>query len=152
MFDFASASNTVQNALDNALLYTAAQFKVDDMLYTRRGPVSGSRATARRRIWSSRSNWASSLTSARCRAFRRASCKAVFDQVTTSRENRNKALNDAHSYENQVLNQSGAQATSITNDAAAASAQLRQIHHGRGETVRRPAAAIPDQFEPVRAA
>ena len=46
--------------------------------------------------------------------------QAVFDQVTTSRENRNKLLNDAHSYENQVLNQSGAQATSITNEAATA--------------------------------
>ena len=36
-----------------------------------------------------------------------------------ARENRNKALLDAHSYENQVLSQSGAQATSVTNAAAA---------------------------------
>ena len=27
----------MQNALDNALLYTAAHFKVDDILYPRRG-------------------------------------------------------------------------------------------------------------------
>ena len=32
VFDFVSASNTVQNALNNALLYTAAQFNVDDIL------------------------------------------------------------------------------------------------------------------------
>ena len=32
MFDFVSASNTVQNALNNALLYTAAHFNVDDVL------------------------------------------------------------------------------------------------------------------------
>src|SRR5271156_5372284 len=32
VFDFASASNTVQNALDNALLFTAAKFNVDDIL------------------------------------------------------------------------------------------------------------------------
>ena len=50
---------------------------------------------------------------------RRANCRTFFTQVTTSRENRNKLLNDAHSYENQVLNQAGAQATSITNAAAA---------------------------------
>ena len=34
----------------------------------------------------------------------------VFSMVTAARENRNKLLNDAHSYENQVLNESGAQA------------------------------------------
>ena len=32
VFGFASASNTVQNALNNALLYTAAHFNVDDVL------------------------------------------------------------------------------------------------------------------------
>ncbi|HEY4952178.1 MAG TPA: hypothetical protein VII71_02185, partial [Verrucomicrobiae bacterium] len=39
----------------------------------------------------------------------------IFSQVTTARENRQKLLNDAHSYENQVLSQSGAQASTITN-------------------------------------
>ena len=39
-FSFSSASNTVQNALDNALLYTAAHFKVDDALYSDRGQFS----------------------------------------------------------------------------------------------------------------
>jgi membrane protease subunit HflK len=43
----------------------------------------------------------------------------VFTQVTTARENRNKLLNDAHSYASQVLIQSDAQASSITNAAAA---------------------------------
>src|SRR5260221_411186 len=32
VFDFESASNTVQNALNNALLFTAAKFNVDDIL------------------------------------------------------------------------------------------------------------------------
>ena len=45
--------------------------------------------------------------------------KDVFSRVTSARENRNKVLNDAHSYENQVLSQAGAQAASITNAAAA---------------------------------
>src|SRR5579859_7551793 len=32
IFNFANASNTVQNALDNALLYSAAQFNADDII------------------------------------------------------------------------------------------------------------------------
>src|SRR5277367_6645021 len=34
-FNFVAASNTVQDVLNNALLYTAAQFKVDDVLLNR---------------------------------------------------------------------------------------------------------------------
>jgi membrane protease subunit HflK len=43
----------------------------------------------------------------------------VFSQVTDARENRNKALIDAHSYENQVTNNAGAQAVSIIDRAEA---------------------------------
>ena len=50
----------------------------------------------------------------------------VFTRVTTARENRNKDLNDARSYENQVLSQAGAQASSITNAAAADRARYVQ--------------------------
>ena len=32
IFNFASASNSIQNALNNALLFTAAKFNVDDIL------------------------------------------------------------------------------------------------------------------------
>jgi membrane protease subunit HflK len=46
----------------------------------------------------------------------------VFSMVTAARENRNKALNEANSYTNRVFNESSAQATSITNAAAVASA------------------------------
>ncbi len=58
-----SASNTVQNALDNALLYTAAKFNVDDILDARRGRFSRCRASSASPIWSTRSNSALSLTS-----------------------------------------------------------------------------------------
>jgi membrane protease subunit HflK len=50
----------------------------------------------------------------------------VFTRVTVARENRNKILNDARSYENQVLSQSGAQASSVTNAAAADRARYVQ--------------------------
>jgi modulator of FtsH protease HflK len=60
--------------------------------------------------------------------------QAVFAEVTTSRENRNKLLNDAHSYENQVLNQSGASATSITN--AASTERVRYVESITAEAKR----------------
>jgi hypothetical protein len=100
VFNFASASNTMQNALNNALLYTAAQFNVDDILYARRGRVPGSRATARQRF---------DRPGAPARHHRRGQCQVestpprqlqdVFDQVTEARQNQNKVLDDAHSYD-----------------------------------------------------
>jgi membrane protease subunit HflK len=118
VFNFASASNTVQNALDNALLYTAAKFNVDDIL-TR--DVAGFREAVQQRATElvEQEQVGISIDSCEVQSIPPRQLQAVFSQVTTSRENRNKLLNDAHSYENQVLNQSGAQATSITNAASA---------------------------------
>jgi modulator of FtsH protease HflK len=118
VFDFVSASNTVQNALDNALLYTAAKFNVDDIL-TR--DVAGFREAVQQRVTElvDQEHVGISIDSCEVQSIPPRQLQAVFSQVTTSRENRNKLLNDAHSYENQVLNRSGAQATSITNAAAA---------------------------------
>ena len=36
-YDLAGVSNAMQNALNNALVYTAANFKVDDILYNEVG-------------------------------------------------------------------------------------------------------------------
>ncbi len=46
VFSFVNASNAVQNALDNALLYAASRFKVDDIL-TR--DIAGFQEAVRRR-------------------------------------------------------------------------------------------------------
>ena len=118
VFDFESASNTVQNALDNALLYTAAKFNVDDIL-TR--DVAGFRDAVLQRVSElvEQEQVGISIDSCEVQSIPPRQLQDIFSQVTTSRENRNKLLNDAHSYENQVLNQSGAQATSVTNAAAA---------------------------------
>jgi modulator of FtsH protease HflK len=121
-FDFASASNALQNALDNALIYTAAHFQVDAALYSERDRF---REAVQQRVTELAEQEQLGIIVDQCTLddiIPPRQLKAVFDQVTTSRENRNKALNDAHSYENQVLNQSGAHATSITNEAATASA------------------------------
>jgi len=118
VFDFASASNTVQNVLNNALLYTAAHFNVDDVL-TR--DVAGFRDAVLQRVSDLTAQEQLGIIIDQCevQSIPPRQLKDVFSQVTSARENRSKALNDAHSYENQVLSQSGAQATSITNSAAA---------------------------------
>lgn len=121
VFDFVSASNTVQNALDNALLYTAAKFNVDDIL-TR--DVAGFKEAVQQRVSDLADQAHLGIVIDQCEVQSKPprQLQPVFAEVTTARENRNKLLNDAHSYENQVYNQSSAHATSITNDAAVASA------------------------------
>ncbi|MEJ0091000.1 MAG: SPFH domain-containing protein [Limisphaerales bacterium] len=121
VFDFTNAPTTVQNALNNALLYTAARFNVDDIL-TR--DVAGFREAVQARVTSLVDQAQLGIVIDQCevQSIPPRQLQPVFAQVTTSRENRNKLLNDAHSYENQVFNQSGARATTITNEAATASA------------------------------
>ena len=118
VFDFVAASNTVQNALDNALLFTAAKFNVDDIL-TR--DVDAFREAVQQRVGDLVEQAQIGIVIDQCevQSIPPRELQNVFSLVTTSRENRNKALLDAHSYENQVLSQSGAQATSVTNAAAA---------------------------------
>jgi modulator of FtsH protease HflK len=125
VFGFESASNTVQNALDNALLFTTAKFNVDDIL-TR--DVDGFREAVQQRAGELVEQAQLGIVIDQCevQSIPPRQLQDVFSQVTTARENRNKLLNDAHSYENQVLNQSGAQATSITNAAAAERARYVQ--------------------------
>src|ERR1017187_5192814 len=106
VFKFTNAANTVQNALNNALLYTAARFNEDDVLQR----VSD--LTEREQL-------GIVIDNCQVQSIAPRQLRDVFNLVTTARENRNKLLNDAHSYESQVLIQAGAQATSITNAAAA---------------------------------
>jgi membrane protease subunit HflK len=116
VFNFESASNTIQNALDNALLYTAAHFKVDDALYT---DVAGFQDAVEQRV--------SELTDQERLGIVIDNCEIqnipprqladIFAQVTDARENRNKALNDARSKANGIILQAGAQAATIINEA-----------------------------------
>jgi modulator of FtsH protease HflK len=119
IFNFTSASNTIQNILDNALLYTAAHFKVDNALYT---DVAGFQDAVEQRV--------SDLTDQEQLGIVIDNCEIqnipprqltdIFSQVTTARENRNKALNEAHSKANEIVLQSGAQAATIVNQAESA--------------------------------
>ena len=133
VFGFESASNTVQNALDNALLYTASHFNVDDVL-TR--DVAGFRDAVLQRVSDLTEQEQLGIVIDQCelQSIPPRQLQDVFTRVTSARENRNKVLNDAHSYENQVLSQAGAQATSITN--AAESARTRYVQSITAEAKR----------------
>jgi regulator of protease activity HflC (stomatin/prohibitin superfamily) len=52
--------------------------------------------------------------------------KFVFDQVTDARQNLNKVLDDAHSYENQATNSATAQASTVISEARSARARYVQ--------------------------
>src|SRR5277367_5057438 len=118
IFGFASASNSVQNALNNALLYTAANFNVDDILLNR---VEEFREAVQLRVTDLAEQEQLGIVIEQCDVESRPprQLQNVFDQVTDARVNRDKALIDAHSYENQVTNNAGAQAASIIDRAEA---------------------------------
>ena len=115
--NFVSASNTVQNALDNALLYTAARFNVDDILYR---DVAGFREAVQQRVSDLVEQAQLGIVIDQCDVHSIAprQLQPVFAEVLTARENRNKVLNEANTYTNKVFNDSNARATSITNAAA----------------------------------
>jgi membrane protease subunit HflK len=119
VFDFASASNAVLNVVDEALLNTAAKFTVDDIL-TR--DVDGFREALQQRATELAEQEQLGIVVDNCEVVSRAprQLQAIFDQVTIAGENRNKALLDAHSHENQVLSEAGSRAASITNEAESA--------------------------------
>jgi membrane protease subunit HflK len=114
VFNFASASNAVQNALDSALLYTAAHFKVDDALYT---DVAGFQSDVQQRVSELADQQQLGIVIDNCEVqnIPPRQLADVFAQVTDARENRNKALNDAHSKASQIVLQAGAQAATIVN-------------------------------------
>ena len=120
VFDFVSASNTVQNALNNALLYTAAHYAVDDIL-TR--DVAGFQEAVLQRVGDLTEQYRLGIVIDQCevQSIAPRQLKGIFSEVTTARENRNKLINEARSYENKVLNRSSGQAFAITSEAATAS-------------------------------
>jgi modulator of FtsH protease HflK len=114
VFSFVNASNAVQNALDNALLYAASRFKVDDIL-TR--DIAGFQEEVRRRVTQSAEDQKLGILIEQCavQSVRPRQLKQAFDRVTTAEQERGKVLNAARSYENQVTNKASADAESLIN-------------------------------------
>jgi membrane protease subunit HflK len=119
VFNFTSASNTVQNILDNAVLYTAGHFRVDDALYT---DQAGFRDAVRQRVdeLTDQEQLGIVIDNCEIQNIPPRQLADVFAQVTTSRENRDTAINNANSDANKILLDSGAQAAAIVNEAESA--------------------------------
>lgn len=122
-FDFVSASNAVQNALDNALIYAATRFKVDDAVT--REKIRFEEAV-RARVNELIQKQKIGITIIQCQVENRPprQLKQAFDAVLTAVSVRDKVLNDALSYQNQATNRAAADATGITNAAQADSVTL----------------------------
>ena len=125
VFGFSSASNAVQNVLDNALLHTAAHFGVDSILYS---DVAGFQDAVEQSASQLADQERLGITIRQCSVVSVAprQLKDIFDQVTKAREDRNKVLDDAHTHENQITNTADAHASAILNEAISARARYVQ--------------------------
>jgi len=121
IFDFASASNTVQNALNNALLYTAAHFDVDDVLY---GDVAGFQEAVQQRVTTlvAQERLGISVDACYVHSVPPRQLQDIFDEVTKARQSQSQTINAAHTYENGRTNNADAQASAIVSEAQSARA------------------------------
>jgi membrane protease subunit HflK len=121
----AGVSNAVLNILNNALLYTAAHYDVDQILYS---DIAGFQEEVKQRVIRLADQENLGITIQRCNAHSIAprQLQQIFDQVTEARQNQAKVLDDAHSYENQTTNNADAQASAIINEAKSASVRYVQ--------------------------
>jgi membrane protease subunit HflK len=120
IFDFTSASNSIQDALDNALLHTAAKFNVDDILTRNR---AGFQDAVLQRVSDrvEQEQLGVVIDNCQVQSIAPRQLKDVFAQVTIARQNQSKQINDANTYKDKTLLAASGQASAITNEAAAAS-------------------------------
>jgi len=120
IFNFASASNSIQNMLNNALLFTAAKFNVDDIL-TR--DFAGFQAAVQERVTDLTEQEHLGIVIDNCQVVSVAprQLKDVFDRVTIARQNQSKQIYEAKTYRDKTLLNAAAQASAITTTAATAS-------------------------------
>jgi modulator of FtsH protease HflK len=122
VYGIGGVSNAVQNALNNSILYTAARYNVDDIL-TR--DVGGFHDAVLQRASDLVEQEQLGIVVDHCDIESSAprQLQDVFAQVIIARQNRDKALLDAHSYENQITNRASAQAVTIIDEATSARAR-----------------------------
>jgi membrane protease subunit HflK len=124
MLDFANASNVVQSAFNNALLYAAARYRVDDAL-TR--DQAGFREAARHRFEQLVAQHHLGLTEVQIdnmQVIPPRQLKEAFARVSEAEVRRAKELNDARSYENQTISKARADAEARKNAGEAERARL----------------------------
>jgi modulator of FtsH protease HflK len=124
IFNFTNAPAVVQDALDNALLFAAATFKVDDILTREK---SAFQEAVKKRVTESLEKQKVGVSVERCDVQsippRQMQVRQAFVNVLDAEINRNKILSDAYSHTNQVLTRAEADAESLTNSAETARLQ-----------------------------
>jgi modulator of FtsH protease HflK len=123
VFSFVNASNAVQNALDNALLFAAAHYKVDDVL-TR--DIAGFQEAVQRHVIQKADQQDLGILIEQCavQSVPPRQLKDAFASVIKAEVMRSKTLNEARSSENQVTNKASADAESLINLAQSDRARL----------------------------
>lgn len=130
-FNLAGVSNAVQNAANNALVATAARYRVDDILTL---DIAGFQDAVRHRINELVDRWQLGVVIDQCQVQSAPPRQLAinFRQVTAARQNRDKLIQDALGEQNRILSQAGAQSVAITNSAE--SARNRYVTSIQGET------------------
>lgn len=113
-FDFVATSNLVQNAFNNALLYAAAGFKVDDVL---RRDVAGFRDRVRARVERliTQQQLGIIVDQITLNAIPPRQLKKAFDAVNEAEVRRSTVVNEARAYENQTISRARADAQARIN-------------------------------------
>jgi regulator of protease activity HflC (stomatin/prohibitin superfamily) len=120
VFGFTNAKTTLQNILDESVLYTAAHFKVDDALYN---DQNGFLEAVQQRAADLADQAHLGIMIDNNGAIQNIPPRQladVFFQITTSRENRDKTITVAQTDANNILQQSGAESNAIVNEAESA--------------------------------
>lgn len=131
-FNLAGISNAVQNAVDNALVATAARFDVDDILTHN---FAGFQDAVRYRLEElvKQEHLGVVVESCQVKSAPPRQLANDFRQVTAARQDRDRLVQLASGDQNRIMNEAGAQADSITN--AAESARNRFVTSVQGDTV-----------------
>jgi modulator of FtsH protease HflK len=116
VFNFVSASNAVQSAVDNALLYSASHFNVDDILSR---DVAGFQEAVRKRATElvEKQDLGIVVEQLTVQSIPPRQLKDAFANVLKAEVNSKKVLNEAHSKENEILSKANADAESVVNNA-----------------------------------
>ncbi len=132
-FEFNNASNTVQNDLNNALLYAAARFKVDDMLtrdMVRFQDVVRQHVTELARS----QNLGIIVEQLNVQTKPPLFLKAAFDGVLAAQSSRDKTYNESLSYQNEVVSKAEAESSGRLNTAQ--SDKVRLVESVKAEAQR----------------
>jgi membrane protease subunit HflK len=119
VFGFTNAAATLQNILDESVLYTAAHFNVDDALYNQ----DGFQEAVQQRAADLADQAQLGITIDNNYTIQNIAPRQladVFSQITISRENSHKTITVAQTGANNILQQSGAESNAIVNEAESA--------------------------------